>query len=189
MLRSRAERTFLPAGRRIGTVTSMSHARTFALLLAVGSIASAGCSAAPADVSGSYSIALTNDANGCMFMSWNVGDTTTGVPLTITQSGTSVTGNVGGAGGIYLDALFGGHTFLGNVSGSHVDMVLHGTNATMASTCRLMLDAHASVELVGDTLTSGTITYTYVTNGDSTCPIYTQTCSSVQRFNGTRPPR
>jgi hypothetical protein len=122
-----------------------------------------------------------------MFVNWS-GMSTPGVPLVITQNGSSVTGAVGGAAGAYLDVLFGSHTFIGNVSGGHIDMVLHGTNATTVGTCRLMLDAHASVELVGDTLTNGTITYSYATNADSTCPIYTQTCSSQQLFNGTRPP-
>lgn len=162
----------------------MSLAR---IALAALLVTCAGCSAAPANVAGSYTVSLANDANGCMFMNWD-GMTSTGVPLDISQNGTSVTGVVGGVGGSYLDVLFGSHTFTGNVSGSHIDMVLHGTNATMVSSCRLMLDAHASVDLVGDVLTSGTITYTYVTNHDSTCPIYTQTCSSVQLFNGSRPP-
>lgn len=162
----------------------MSLARIASCVLLV---ATAGCSAAPANVAGNYSVSLANDTNGCMFMNWD-GVTTPGVPLDITQSGTSVTGSVGGAGGAYLDVLFGSHVFLGNVSGNHIDMVLHGTNATTVGTCRLMLDAHASVDLNGDALANGTITYTYVTNADSTCPIYTQTCSSVQLFNGTRPP-
>jgi len=163
----------------------MWHARM--LTLASLLVASAGCSSAPANVAGNYSISLTNDANGCMFMNWD-GVSTPGVPLVLTQNGTAVTGAVGGAGATYFDFVFGSHTFIGNVSGDHIDLVLHGTAATMVGTCRLMLDAHASVELVGDTLTNGTITYSYVTNAASTCPIYTQTCSSQQLFNGTRPP-
>lgn len=152
-------------------------------------VALVGCSSPPANVAGSYTVSLANDANGCMFSNWD-GMTTTGVPLELAQSGTSVTATIGGAAGAYFDVIFGSHVMTGNVSGSHIDLVLHGTNQTTApgTTCTLGLDAHASVDLSGDALQSGTITYTYVTNHDSTCPIYTQTCSSVQLFNGTRPP-
>jgi hypothetical protein len=166
----------------------MSNARLSGLALLMV-LACAGCSTTPANVAGMYSVSLANDANGCMFQNWD-GMTSTNVPLELTQNGTAVTATVGGAAGGVFDFLFGSHVLVGSVGGSHVDVVIHGTNQTMAAgtMCVLSLDAHASVDLVGDTLQGGTITYTYVTNHDSTCPIYTQTCSSVQLFNGTRPP-
>ncbi len=159
------------------------------MVLGVVFVSIAGCSTSPANVAGTYTVSLANDANGCMFQNWD-GVTTTGVPLTISQTGTSVTAVVGGTAAAVFDVLFGSHVLVGNVSGSHIDVVIHGTNQTTpaGTSCTLSLDAHASVDLVGDALANGTITYTYVTNRDSTCPIYTQTCTSVQLFNGTRPP-
>lgn len=159
----------------------MLHARMLALasLLAL----TASCSTSPANVAGTYTVSLTNGANACMFSNWD-GMTTMNVPLVITQSGGSVTGTVGGVAGVYYDALFGSHVFLGDVSGSHMDFVIHGTTH---DSCGATLDAHASVELVGDTLTSGTINYTYA-NVVSTCEAYKATCTTSQLFNGTRPP-
>lgn len=174
--------------RTDGTVALMPNARTLGLTLLLALWT--GCSSAPpANVAGMYTVSLANDANGCMFQNWD-GMTSTGVPLELTQSGTSVTATVGGGAAAVFDVLFGSHVMVGSVGGSHIDVVIHGTpQTTPAGTmCTLSLDAHASVDLNGDALQNGTITYTYVTNHDSTCPIYTQTCSSVQLFNGTRPP-
>ena len=157
------------------------------ILLAFALATVTACASPPANVAGSYTTSLTDDANGCMFMNWT--GSTTGVPIDITQNGSAITGTVGGVAGAYLDTLFGSHVFTGSVSGTHIDMVLHGTrSANLGSNCPATLDAHASVDLNGDVLANGTITYSYATNHDATCPIYSQTCSSVQRFNGTRPP-
>jgi hypothetical protein len=159
---------------------AMTHARTFALAML---LTLAGCSSSPANVAGSYTVSLTNSTNGCMFMNWD-GMSTTGVPLDITQNGTAATATVGGLAGTYYDVIFGSHVMVGNVSGSHMDFVIHGTTH---DSCGATLDAHATVELVGDTLTNGTITYQYA-NVSSTCAAYWQTCTSEQLFNGTRPP-
>jgi hypothetical protein len=158
----------------------MDHARTFALATI---LTLAGCSASPANVAGSYSVSLTNDDNGCMFANWD-GMSTPGVPLEITQNGTAATATVGGTAAAAFNLIFGTNVMVGNVSGSHMDFIVHGT---MHDACGATLDAHATVELVGDTLTNGTITYTYA-NVDNTCEAYKATCTSTQLFNGTRPP-
>jgi hypothetical protein len=164
----------------------MSHAR--ALLLSTIVAMAAGCSSPPANVAGSYSVSLTNGNNGCMFSTLDgspwVGQMTTGVALEITQSGTAITATVGGVAAGYFDAIFGGHVFLGNVSGTHMDLVIHGTRM---DACGATLDAHATVDLVGDALVNGTITYSYA-HVTATCPAYEATCTSDAAFNGSRPP-
>ncbi len=157
------------------------------ILLAWAALASS-CSSSPANVAGSYTVNLTDDQNGCMFDNWT--GTTMGVPLDITQNGTAVTATVGGLAGAYFDGVFGSHVMVGNVSGSHLDVVIHGTRQTTpaGTSCMVSLDADATVDLSGDSFQNGIIHYSYVTNHDTTCPIYTQSCTSTQLFNGSRPP-
>lgn len=158
----------------------MTHARVFfvAFLVLVG----VGCSSPPVNVAGTYSVSLTNDANGCMFPNWT--GSTPGVPLEITQNGTAATATVMGLAATEYDYILGSHVFAGNVSGSHMDFIIHGT---VHDACGATLDAHATVELVGDALTSGVVTYSYANLG-ATCESYKSTCTSTQLFNGTRPP-
>ncbi len=166
----------------------MSYAR--ALFAAALVVALSGCPSTPVNAAGSYTVNLTNGANGCMFGNWTEGSTTSGVQLRITQTGSSLTATVEGGTAAVFDVLFGSHIMTGSVSGNHLDLVIHGTNQTtpVGTSCTMSLDAHASVDLSGDALQNGTITYTIVTNHDSTCPIYTQSCETSQAFNGTRPP-
>jgi hypothetical protein len=162
----------------------MSHLRPLIFASALATIA--GCSVAPANVTGTYTTNLTNGANGCMFSNWTEGNVTSGIPIMLTQSGTAVTGTVMGAAATYLDVLLGSHVFVGNVSGHELDLVLHGSRSATTGGCTAMANAEIHGTLVGDTLT-GTITYSAVTNHDPSCG-YLETCTSTQSFNGVRPP-
>ena len=140
----------------------------------------------PADFRGAYTVAVTNRDNPCGFPAWTVGSTLSGVPFNVTQSGSTVSGDVGGFALPVYDGLLGSHTFTGTGSGNALSMGITGT-ATQAegTTCTFTVNASLAATLDGDTL-SGNVTYSKVTkSGTCTNP----TCRSVQAFNGTRPPR
>ena len=89
---------------------------------------------------------------------------------------------------IGLDLWLGGHVFTGTVSGTHVDMVLHGTRGmTTSSGCAYTWDARVEGDLTGNAL-QGTITYSAAAADSSACSEIRQ-CRSVQTFSGSRPPR
>ncbi len=111
----------------------------------------------------------------------------TGVALTVTQNGEAVTASVGGVSGAALDLVLASHEFVGTIDGEHMDLRITGERAASMGACAYTLNADVAADIDGDTLT-GTITYRPQTNGASDCN-YLNTCSNVQAFNGTRPPR
>ena len=147
----------------------------------------AGCSTTPADVAGTYTIALTNRDNGCNFQNYTVGAQSTGIPVTITQSGASATADVMGAAGVALDVSLGAHVYTGAVEGDGVNLKLQGTRAQTSGNCTYTYDSDIVATLVGDAL-SGQIRYTAATNGHTDCTTL-QSCLTYQDFNGTRAPR
>jgi len=159
--------------------------RFAAALVSIGVASLAAC--APADVSGSYTVAVTDQDNGCNLANWTVGSSAQGIPFAITQSGAAIDGTVGGVTGIGLSLAFGTNVFHGNVAGTHVDMTLSGTRAMNQGACAYTWVGEAQGDLTGNAL-QGTITYRAQTNNSSDCGTL-QTCRSVQAFSGTRPPR
>jgi hypothetical protein len=152
-------------------------------------LALAACSDDPVNVAGDYSVNITNGANGCNLQNWTVGDSSTGIPVTITQ-GTNkadATAVINGATGVYVNAVIGGMAFQGNVDGADLDAVLHGTRAYTMGGCTYTFTVDLSSSLNKDTL-SGQLTYTPATNHGADCGIL-ETCSSVQQFNGLRAPK
>jgi hypothetical protein len=146
-----------------------------------------GACSKPLDVSGDYTVALTNGANGCNIPSWSVGSVTSGVPLSITQDDVRLTAVVTGSVGLGLTAVTNSNTFSGTVDGNHLDLTLAGSMEIPLGLCRYTIDVTTQGDLEGDTLT-GTVTYTPVTNMVPDCaPI--QNCQSTQTFSGTRPPK
>jgi len=121
-----------------------------------------------------------------MSPNYTVGQMTAGVPIVITQSGNAVTGTVQGATATYLDLVLGSHIFDGDVSGTHIDMILHGSHTYTSGACVYTVDADCTADLSGDVI-SGTITYRAITNHDASCG-FLETCTTLQRFNGARPP-
>ena len=149
------------------------------------SVATAGC--APADVSGVYSVTVTDGANGCSVPGLTPGNSSSNIPFTITQSGASVTGTVGGTAAIGYGLIFGGNTFTGTVAGQHVDMTINGTVPQSQNGCTFTWQATASGDLAGNAL-QGTITYRALTTSAPACSTL-MTCMSLQQFVGSRPPR
>lgn len=156
-------------------------------LVAVGCGGSSSSGGAAADFSGDYTVAVTNVSNACQFDTWTVGDTTSGVPFTVTQSGSEVTGVIGGLAKAYYDVALGSDTFTGTGSGNHVKLVIHGTNSFKKNKCTYTVIATLDGDLSADAL-AGQIAYTAATNGSPDCaPL--GACSSVQKFSGSRPPK
>ncbi len=152
------------------------------LLVVVG--AASGC--APVDISGNYTVSLTNGDNGCDFDNWMVGDTTSGVPMAVTQTEDQLQLNVGGVGGAYLDIALGSSTFNGQIQGTGVTAALVGSRGNSLGMCTFTVTVDLDASVSGDFM-EGTLTYRPVTNMHADCaPI--EGCQSVQSFNGTRPP-
>ena len=143
------------------------------------------CGSDPAAVAGDYTVAVTNGANECMLSMWNEGDTSRGIELVVSQSGSSVNADVRGLTGAFLDLWLGSSVFAGSVDGDDLDLLLIGTTEQNAPGCTYTIDAELDATLNGDVLV-GAITYR-PNPIEGTCGIL-EMCSNVQQFNGTRPP-
>ena len=144
----------------------------------------------PADVAGNYTISLTNRENGCSFMNWTEGETSTGIPVVITQGvdaeADTATAVVNGGAGLYLDVVLGSRTYTGEVDGSNLHLTLYGTNSFNQSACTYTVNSEIDASLDGDVL-EGNLLYHTSTNGSPDCGTL-EGCESRQEFNGTRPP-
>ena len=160
--------------------------RTIRVGLVTTVLLAAACGS-PANVAGNFSVNLTNKDNGCNFTNWTVGNMTTGVPVTITQSGGNVTATITGPAGLYVGAVLGSATFTGTVSGDTLDLILYGTHSATMGNCTYTVNAELKGTITGDVL-DGTIDYKSATNGSPDCGAV-QGCTSEQAFNGTRPPQ
>jgi hypothetical protein len=147
----------------------------------------AGCGGGtPADVAGSYTIAVTNGVNGCNLAAWVVGNSATNIGVTIAQDGGDATATIEGLTGAYVMVVLGSRVFTGEVRGAHLDLELIGTNPQTSGNCTYTYNAILDGSIAGDVI-EGTITYTAATNDQSDCATI-EACESVQDFNGTRPP-
>jgi hypothetical protein len=148
------------------------------------------CGGDPADVAGDYAVSLTNRENACSFQNWTEGETSTGIPVVITQGvdaeADTATAVVGGAAGLYLDVVLGSRTDTGDVDGSNLHLTLFGTNSFNQNQCTYTVNSEIDASLDGDVLT-GNILYHASTNSSPDCGTL-EGCESRQEFNGTRPP-
>jgi hypothetical protein len=140
-----------------------------------------------ADVSGVYSVALTNDASTCPFPNWMEGKTASGVGLTITQDGAKIHGTIDDpATALVFTLAFGSTNFDGTVSGKDLTLVNYGSRNQSMGNCTFTYNATAEGTLNVDSI-SGTITYAPATNDNPDCAAVQ--CSATQRFSGSRPPK
>ena len=146
----------------------------------------AACGGDPADVAGDYTIAITSGDNGCALAGWTVGNTTSGIAVTITQDGASASATVQGTAAGVLVVLLGSATFTGDVDGDDLSMSIVGTVGRTQGSCAYTYDALLDGTLDGDFL-EGTIEYRARTNAQPDCGALTG-CVSSQAWNGTRPP-
>jgi hypothetical protein len=155
----------------------------------VPALAIAACgSSTPANVAGSYTIAVTNRDNGCKLQNWTVGDMASNIGVTVTQDGSTATATVNGVTGGYLTLALGSNVFTGNVDGDFLRLTLFGTRSQSSGNCTWTYNAVLGGTLTGDIL-QGSIDYEAKTNGNPDCTTMGITgCASSQDFNGTRPP-
>jgi hypothetical protein len=142
---------------------------------------------APSDISGDYTITLTNQGNGCQFANWTNGSTASDVHLDVQQQASTATATVTGVAGALFDLILGGTPqFQGTVTGSSFSMAAEGSNASMDGQCTYTIKATLTGSSDVDAI-QGQLTYTETTNGSSDCG-YHDTCSSVQSYAGARAP-
>lgn len=87
----------------------MQALRSFVMIglggLALLACSSSGTTGPAADVSGNYSVSVTNETNGCNYSGWTLGQTAQNVGFDVTQSGGSASGNVAGYADVWFIAL------------------------------------------------------------------------------------
>lgn len=157
------------------------------LPLLVVLVACACGSDTPADVAGTYTMSLTVQQNDCGILGNSVGESSTGVTVVVTATGSQVEAQVQGVAGLALALEMGSSTFTGNVSGNALDLSISGTMAGSNGTCAYTRKAHLVGTVSGDVIT-GSVSYGFATNKTADCGTR-DTCQDVQIFNGTRPPK
>ncbi|CAN5627176.1 hypothetical protein BH11MYX1_BH11MYX1_16030 [soil metagenome] len=157
----------------------------FALLGVLMSVPA--CSSDPASVAGNYTVGVTNRTNGCNFASWTEGAMNSGIPVAITQAGSTASANITGVTGGYFDLVFGTSVFTGTVDGDALDLKLMGTKPQTTGNCTYTYDGEIVGTATGDTLT-GKINYTAATNNHTDCATI-EGCVTYQDFSGSRPPQ
>lgn len=148
-------------------------------------VASVACGSVAANISGNYSVNVTNGDNGCNIPNWTVGAMSTNIPFTITQTGGNATGTLNGAVGAYASLVLGSNTFTGTVLGEAFDLKLFGTKSYTMNSCAYTVNAEVSGTINGNFI-GGSIVYTPSTNGSPDCGTLNG-CQSQQTFNGARP--
>jgi hypothetical protein len=148
-----------------------------------------GACTSDAEVAGNYTVALTNRDNGCNLGNFTPGQMSSGVAVTITQSGSKLTVTVEGLAGLSLVGLLGGggNVYAGGVDGDGFSVESIGTKANTSGNCTYTFNSTISGTLSGDSLV-GEIDYRAADNGNSDCT-QVHGCLSYQDYNGTRPPR
>jgi len=139
-----------------------------------------------AAVAGTYSVALTNSSNSCALPNFELGTTSQGVPVEVTQDGATASARIDGIAGGFLRLWLGTAQYDGSVEESAVDLTARGSTPLRQGRCTYTVDSRLQATLTGDSL-SGTLTYTPHTNGDPDCAQLLD-CSAAQRFAGSRPP-
>ncbi len=156
------------------------------IIVAIAVLCVSACGSVNVDVSGAYSGPVTNGANSCPG-AWVTGQTSD-ANVTIAQTGSNVSIQVGGAAGLLLQIGFGTNAFTGSVKGNHIDGLIIGSVQAMAGGCQYSFDGKLSASVSGNTL-SGSITYTPKTNNHADCNAMSIAgCSRTQSFTMTKPP-
>lgn len=157
--------------------------------IVLGAVLLFGCSSEgefSSDITGNYTVAVTNRASSCDFKDWVEGKEASGIALVITQEGEKATATVDGVAALFFNVWLGSAAFDGQVQRSSFHLVNYGMNGQTQGNCTFTYNAAVDGELDGDAI-SGTITYAPATNDSPDCQ--TVKCEAVQSFSGSRPPR
>jgi hypothetical protein len=159
-----------------------------AALALLGALGCGGGDGDTVDASGEYTLAVTNGDNDCGFDGWNEGESTSGVPFNVVQDDDDhITATIQGLAGAWVALVLGSNEFEGEAAGSRLDLTLFGTNSFNDAGCTYTVNGNVLATLNDDAL-EGTISYEPQTNGSPDCDQLND-CSTVQMFNGTRPPQ
>jgi hypothetical protein len=158
-----------------------------ALALTGLACSSSTTSAPPVNVTGKYTVDVTDEANGCNIANWMQGQQSMGIPVTVTQQGASVTATVTGLVGAFMVAGIGTNTFSGTLTGGNTTMTATGTVQGTQGSCTFTTNATVQAAFSGDTM-QGTVTYTRIPTMATSACASLQGCQSVQSFAGARPP-
>ncbi|HEX4513335.1 MAG TPA: hypothetical protein VH054_07355 [Polyangiaceae bacterium] len=144
------------------------------------------CSSTPTNFAGTYTLSTTQNADDCNLgsASWTPGSTTnfTG---TFTQDGTAAQITVTGGAAVVLNVVVGTDTFQGSVSGNTFTSELIGTKKQTDGACSWSTNIAISASLDSNSVLSGTITLTPITNGDPSCGAK-NSCANTETVSGNR---
>lgn len=157
---------------------------TAGFLLVLGLLAGCGDSA---DLTGTYTVSVTNRENGCMLDNWSEGDQASNIEVVITQEGDEVQADVQGVTGGVLDIWLGSSVFTGVVDGEDFVLTIFGENSFNEGNCSFTFNAELDGSIDGDFIT-GDIRYIAATNNNPDCASL-EGCATRQSFNGSRPPQ
>jgi hypothetical protein len=149
----------------------------------------AGCSSEgefTSDISGNYTIAVTNRASSCDFKDWVEGKQASGIGFAMTQDDESLHATVDGVAAVFFNLALGSAQFDGSAERSSFELTNYGSKSQTQGNCTFTYNATVAGELNGDAI-SGTITYAPATNDSPDCADVK--CEAVQDFSGSRPPR
>jgi hypothetical protein len=145
-----------------------------------------GCGSDPVDAEGMWTVSVTNREDDCN-IGWNVGQSSSGVGVNITQNREAVLVDITGLGGGVLSAFLGGDSvFSGSVDGANIRATRQGTRANSMGNCTYTYNATIDADVNGDTM-MGFLSYVPATNGNSDCAAVE--CENIQDFSGNRPPQ
>jgi hypothetical protein len=160
---------------------------TISSLAMVAALAAVACSGSsdtpPAQVAGNYTLTVTDDQNGCNVENFTTNASQTGITVTITQSGSSVSATVTSSSGLVL-AFSAGDTLSGTIEGSFASLTTSASR--QQGNCAYSATATANMQFDGDQV-HGHFLYTDSGNGSPDCGVMQQ-CTSTQNFTGSRGP-
>lgn len=156
---------------------------SIALLLVLGSVAACGD---PADLTGTYTVSVTNRENGCMLDNWTEGNQASNIGVVITQEDDEARADVEGGTGAILDLWLGSSVFTGPVDGDDFVLTIFGESSFTEGNCSYTFNAELDGSIEGDFI-SGDIRYIAKTNNNPDCATL-EGCVTRQSFNGSRPP-
>lgn len=141
-------------------------------------------SSAPTNFAGTYTLTTTENANDCSLPNWTQGSSTT-FTASFTQDGTNAQITVQGAVGLLLAAYVGTATFQGTVSGNTFTSEFIGQKSASEGACTYTINLGISASLDSNSVISGTITLTPVTNNDPSCGSK-NACKNTDTVSGNR---
>jgi hypothetical protein len=167
----------------------MGVSRSVACLLVLASACSSvdDFESSPADVAGTYTVAVTSQEDSCGFPNWEAGTKVNDIKLTFAQETSSITGTIDGVIGTLIELWLGSKSFEGTVNGDRVQATNHGSRPFTQDNCTYTISVLLEGTLNGDAL-QGNLTYTPKTNGSPDCGAL-ETCQAIQTFAGARPPK